>query len=566
MLSDIDMNTLTDICQMLSGNKIYVPNYQRAYSWDTDESGKTARQVNTFLIDLQDYVKSRSKPKYYFGHFLFEEKGNSCFGIIDGQQRLTTVTIFIAALFRRLKELRDLTDEENSAYKSMIKIGQTYHFSTVDYDNQLFKDYVINQIKTDRNGLDTKSKQRIVSAYDFFVKEFSQMEEQQIVSLLNAVKNASCTTHIVKNEAEAIQMFIFQNNRGKKPSNLEIIKAQFLYNVHIYGGAEDEKNDLIDEIKNRFEGIYKSISTIEHKIDEDNVLTYTLRVYFNSLWEDNAIQRVDKELEKDTRIDFVRNFTRKLAACFEQITALFHAEKEQIIYHSLILSGNYGLLFPFMIKALLYKTSEDDMLRLAASLESIFIRNRVIGTRADLTSRLNDVFQAFEGNIEPIISRINWMKKQDGWWKYWNDEEFERSLQGWIRHDIAKILLWKYENYLIQAEGKLGYSPIRYDAILNPHLEHIAPQTENEEPESGYGEYDDEFKNQCIDCLGNYLLLSAHHNMSIGNIPFEQKRETYTQLRQQQEVRDMTETERCWDKNKIKARKEKILKFLLETY
>lgn len=558
------MDSLTNISRMLSGNNIYVPNYQRAYSWDTEfDPNKTARQVNTFLIDLQDYIKSNSSSRYYFGHFLFEEKSETRFGIIDGQQRLTTITIFIAALFNRLKELRILTDEEDFAYKSMIKVGQVYHFSTVDYDNQLFKDYIINQIKTDHNGLDTKSKQRIVDAFDFFVKEFSQKEESQIVSLLNAVMNASCTTHIVKNEAEAIQMFIFQNNRGKKPSNLEIIKAQFLYNVHLYGGAEDEKNELIEEIKNRFEEIYKSISKIEHKIDEDNVLTYTLRVFFNSLWESNAIQRVNAEIESDTRIDFIRNFTRKLAACFEQITSFFHREKELIEYHSLILSGNYGLLFPFVIKALLYKISDNDMLRLTSSLESIFVRHRVIGTRADLTSRLNDVFQKFDGNIEPIIIRIDWMKKQDGWWGYWNDNELERTLQGWIRHDLAKILLWKYENHLIQAEGKFGYSPIRYDSIKNPHLEHIAPQTEN--PESGYGEYDDEFKNQYIDCLGNYLLLSAHHNISIGNIPFEKKRETYTQLRQQQEVRDMTETEHYWDKNKIATRKEKILKFLLET-
>ena len=559
------MDSLTNICRMLSGNNIYVPNYQRAYSWDTESDAvKTTRHVNTFLIDLQDYVKSESSSRYYFGHFLFEEKNETCFGIIDGQQRLTTITIFLAALFNRLKEFRNLTEEEDFAYKSMIKVGQTYHFSTVDYDNQLFKDYVVNQIKTEHNGLDTKSKQRIVNAYDFFVKEFSQMGEQQIVSLLNAVMNASCTTHIVKNESEAIQMFIFQNNRGKKPSNLEIIKAQFLYNVHLYGGAEDEKNDLIDEIKNRFEGIYKSISKIEHKIDEDNVLTYTLRIFYNSLWENNAIQRVNSELEIDTRIDFIRDFTRKLASCFEQITAFFNSEREYIIYHSLILFGNNGLLFPFFIKALLYKISENNMLRLASSLESIFVRARIIGTRADLTSRLNDIFQKFDGDVEPIITRIDWMKKQDGWWGYWNDKEFERSLQGWIRHDLGKILLWKYENYLIQSEGKLGYSPVRYDAILNPHLEHIAPQTEN--PKNGYGEYDDEFKNQYIDCLGNYLLLSAYHNISIGNIPFEQKRETYTQLRQQQEVREMTEADRYWDKDKIKMRKDKILKFLLETF
>ena len=559
-----NMDSLTNICRMLSGNNIYVPNYQRAYSWDTEfDLGKTARQVNTFLIDLQDYIESKSASRYYFGHFLFEEKSETLFGIIDGQQRLTTISIFIAALFRRLKELRNLTDEEDFAYKSMIKVGQTYHFSTVDYDNQLFRDYVINQIKNDHNGLDTKSKQRIVAAFDFFTREFSQMEEAQITSLLNAVMNASCTTHIVKNEAEAIQMFIFQNNRGKTPSNLEIIKAQFLYNVHLYGGAEDEKADLIDEIKNRFEEIYKSISKIEHKINEDNVLTYTLRIYFNSLWESNAIQRVNAELERDTRIDFIRDFTRKLAACFEQITAFFALEKEHIAYHSLILSGNNGLLFPFIVKALLCRISDSDMLRLAASLESIFIRSRVIGTRADLTSRLNDVFQNFEGDIEPIVIRIDWMKKQNGWWGYWNDNELERSLQWGIKHDLAKILLWKYENHLIQAEGKFGYSPIRYDAIVNPHLEHIAPQTEN--PQSGYGEYDDEFKNQYIDCLGNYLLLSAHHNISIGNIPFEDKRNTYTQLRQQQEVRDMTEADHYRDKNKIAVRKEKILKFLLET-
>ena len=224
------MDSLTNICRMLSCNNIYVPNYQRAYSWDTEfDSGKTVKQVNTFLIDLQDCIKSNSSSPYYFGHFLFEEKGDRRFGIIDGQQRLTTITIFIAALFGRLKEIRNLSDKEDFDYKSMVRVGEIYHFSTVDYDNQLFRDYVINQIKTDHNGLDTISKQRIVFAYDFFVKEFAKMDEKQIVSLLNAVMNASCTTHIVKNEAEAIQMFIFQNNRGKKPSNLEIIKAQFLY-------------------------------------------------------------------------------------------------------------------------------------------------------------------------------------------------------------------------------------------------------------------------------------------------------------------------------------------------
>lgn len=211
----------------------------------------------------------------------------------------------------------------------------------------------------------------------------------------------------------------------------------------------------------------------------------------------------------------------------------------------------------------MYRVSSEDLEKLAKALESILIRNRVIGTRADLTPRLDDVYKKFTGDIAEIVGRIRWMKKQNGWWGYWNDEEFTRALQGEIHHELAKILLWKYENYLIES-GKNGYAPIRYDSIKAPQLEHIAPQTEN--PQSGYCEYDEDFRNQYLECLGNYLLLSGYHNISIGNIPFEAKRSTYTQLRQQQEVRDMTESDHVWNKEKIAHRKAKIIDFLMKHF
>ncbi len=208
--------------------------------------------------------------------------------MIDGQQRLTTITIFIAALFRRLKLIRGkkgLSGQDTLYYMNPIKVDEKCNFSTVDYDNLLFKDYVINHCKTDYNGLDTESKKRIVHVYDYFSQKLSEMEESELCRLLDIIANASCTTHIVKNETEAIQMFIFQNNRGEKPSNLEIIKAQFIYNVHLYGASENEGNELIAEIKQRFEAIYKSISTIERRIDEDDILVYTLRIHFRSCFD-----------------------------------------------------------------------------------------------------------------------------------------------------------------------------------------------------------------------------------------------------------------------------------------
>ena len=557
------MDTLTDIKSMLSGNRIFVPTYQRAYSWEE-------KQTKQFLIDLQDYVTSKNTSNYYFGHFLLEDKGNQDYAIIDGQQRLTTITIFISAFYQRLKELKgELSEDDRYLYCVLVRVGQRYRFSTVDYDDQLFRDYVINRIKTDHNGLDTESQKRIVAAYDFFTSQLKEYNEEALRKIFDAVVNATCTTHIVKDEAEAIQMFIFQNNRGKKPSNLEIIKAQFMYNIHLYSASEEEKDNLVNEVKNRFENIYKSISKIEGNIDEDDVLTYTLRVYFNSLDASNSLKKVEEELDKEvSRIAFIRSFTNSLAVSFEQITSFFYNEKTDFAAHSLWIIGQPAIIFPFVIKAYSNGVSTEDFDLMAKSLTSIFLRHRVIGTRAVLTWRLNDIFRNFAGDVKPIVDHIKWMKTTtDGWWNYWNNEEFKRMLEGNFDggHGIAKIILWQYENYLIR-QGKAGYGMKRYDAIEDSQCEHIAPNTENTNSDSGYCQYDDEFRESYLNCLGNYLLLSGHHNESISNISFEKKRDTYTQLLQQQEVRNMTETECTWDKNKIATRKERIVNFILTNF
>jgi hypothetical protein len=561
------MEASTTIKKMLTGNRIFVPTYQRAYSWDTVlENDNTQKQTNTFLTDLEDYNKSSTKSKYYFGHFLFEEKDNEIFGVIDGQQRLTTIVIFLSTLFSRLKSIRPLTESEQETFENIIKRNSTYRFETVDYDKQLFKDYVIDQLKKDKNGLETQSAKRIVSAFDFFTQQLKDKKEPYLLKMLDTIQNASCTTHPVKDESEAIQMFIFQNNRGKRPSNLELIKAQFLFNVHLYG--DEEKESLIEEIKSRFEKIYKSISSIEYKINEDDVLVYTLRVHFNSLWETNAIDKISKLLSEEDSIPFIKSFTHSLAVSFEHLTTFFvKDERENLEIHSLVTLGGIGIALPFIIKAYKFGLPTNQICQLCKKLESIVLRQRLIGTRADITSRINDVFQKFNdenADIKPIVDRIEWMKtipSDSWWWAYWNNRELEYSIQGTINHSTAKYLLWKYENYL-EGQGKSGYTATRFDKIVNPELEHIAPQTEN--PETGYDNYDEEFINQYINCLGNYLLLSKSHNCSVGNRPFADKLHSYNHLEQQREIQKLTTENLTWTKELIKQRKDKIIKFVTE--
>ena len=55
-----EMEASTTIRGMIQGNTIFVPDYQRAYSWETDLEGKKRKQVNVFLEDLEDYLTSLS--------------------------------------------------------------------------------------------------------------------------------------------------------------------------------------------------------------------------------------------------------------------------------------------------------------------------------------------------------------------------------------------------------------------------------------------------------------------------------------------------------------------------
>ena len=561
------MKSSTTIQEMLAGNTIFVPTYQRAYSWDTEfEKSDKPKQVNVFLSDLEEYNKSSTKSPYYFGHFLFEEKDKTTFGVVDGQQRMTTIVIFLSVLFKKLEAIRPLTENEEVAKEDMILRKSTHRFETVDYDRQLFKDYVITQSKKDKKGLETESAKRIVDAFDFFASELANKDEKYLLEMLKTIQNATCTTHPVQDESEAIQMFIFQNNRGKKPSNLEIIKAQFMFNAHLYGG--EEKESLIEEIKNRFEKIYKSISSIEYQIKEDDVLTYTLRVHFNSLWESNAIDKINKLLSEENPIPFIKSFTQSLATSFEHLTTFFGIdERENLEIHSLVTLGGIGIVIPFIIKAYKFGLPTSQINQLCSKFETIVLRHRLIGTRAEITSRLNGDYQQFtekKSNIKPIIDRIEYIKNASSdnwWWAYWNNAMLLNSLQGKINHSTAKYLLWKYENYL-EGQGKNGYTATRFDKIDKPELEHIAPQTEN--PESGYDNYDEEFINQHIDCLGNYLLLSKSHNCSVGNKPFADKRNSYNHLAQQREIQDMTMEDAIWTKERIQQRKDKIVSFLID--
>ncbi|MCL2746892.1 MAG: HNH endonuclease family protein [Coriobacteriia bacterium] len=178
-----------------------------------------------------------------------------------------------------------------------------------------------------------------------------------------------------------------------------------------------------------------------------------------------------------------------------------------------------------------------------------------------------------EGNfsIDNIVNRINLMRSitqedDNYYWGHWGESRLRDSIQHSVSGASARFILWRYENYLRKENNKEGYGFQKFEDILSPELEHIAPQTPKagDSIAAGYPKYDECFVENHLDSLGNYLLLSKSHNGGIGNDPFPDKRATYTSLEQQREIQELTKDHPDkWTLDNIKSRTKVLIDFVV---
>lgn len=573
------MENKTTIHALLQGTEIYVPDYQRAYSWDSDMTASGAatissKQVAVFLNDILDYISFERQTHYYLGHFIFEQRDNNSYNIIDGQQRLTTVEICISALLSRIEALNgQLNDDELTLKEDILARRTKRHFHTVDYDDSVFADYVIEAKPFDKefiSTLETESQRRILAAMFYFRNEFSKMEYEQLKSIIYAIANADCTTHVVSDQSEAVQMFIFQNARGKEPTKLEILKAKLMYYVHIYAEKDDERTNCLRLISDKFAEIYRSISILErYHIDEDNILSCAYRIHKDKLTAYFTQDEIDKEIVvSSAKIRIVMQLTDTIAHSFNAITAFVRLTETRKYegMEDLVALGYFSLALPFIVKSFAF--SSEDKNRLSKALADIIARNSIIGTRAVLEYRLGDVFSG-ELSVDNVINRIEWMKTtDDSWWAYWNNNAFKMAVEGemWPSQSV-KYILWRYENYL-HRNGKGGYKSLSPEDLRTMTVEHIMPQTLPEGADTGYDSFDgadaESRRMAYTNQLGNYILISGSHNSSIGNGWFSEKRKTYCYGYQQREIQDMTSERNNWTCADIDKRRQKLVAFVLK--
>ena len=173
-----------------------VPAYQRAYSWEVDSDKKQVKQFYKDLIEQIEFTKiedNQIKRKTYFlGHFLFEKDSQNPnkYWIIDGQQRLTTVVIFISAFIWELNSRKekgekviDLDGKEirlNRLQENYLVKDDVIKFESVAYDNSDFCQIIYENKKVTPQSA---SIERVIKAYKYFKKELNNQTTENLIKI-----------------------------------------------------------------------------------------------------------------------------------------------------------------------------------------------------------------------------------------------------------------------------------------------------------------------------------------------------------------------------------------------
>ena len=215
-----------------------IPDYQREYDWDNSE-------IDEFIEDIEEV---KSNDSYFIGHMVLEGdfNGNS-FNVIDGQQRITTITIILSVirdLFYSKKET-DLADGLNENYIfGKDRNNKLYIILENKMPYPVLQAYV-QSVPTDKN-LSVKpiksGEKRIIKVYDKLKKLFETKTIPELEEFRDKILDLEVIFVAVSDEVDAFTIFETLNATGKDLTPMDLIKNQ-IFKLYPRQPHIDEPND-----------------------------------------------------------------------------------------------------------------------------------------------------------------------------------------------------------------------------------------------------------------------------------------------------------------------------------
>ncbi|MEM6534905.1 MAG: DUF262 domain-containing HNH endonuclease family protein [Pseudomonadota bacterium] len=216
-------STLADLLR--PGIELAMPPYQRSYSWDKNEA---IELLNDLLL------ASEKSNGHFIGAIVLVREGSKLL-IVDGQQRLTTITIVLAIL-RDLEPDPDITDELHGLiadeHNSVVDQQSLWRLSLNHIDGAFFRALV--QIRDATLELDVEpnegeSQRRMRDNTEALVTELKKIGAERRRELIETIKERLLLVKVIVEDWDGgYNVFRVLNTRGKAPNSHDIIKTELL--------------------------------------------------------------------------------------------------------------------------------------------------------------------------------------------------------------------------------------------------------------------------------------------------------------------------------------------------
>jgi len=310
------MNELQSLKDIFKDRLFKIPDYQRGYAW-------TKRHLKDFWEDTVNLpverfhytgmlslkkVERKVWQNWNDDGWLIEDRGYKPFHVVDGQQRLTTFVIFIQAITELLKSLpenKNKNDDEiylgSFSLKSIKEeylvvqrppqfIIKAYKFS-YEVDNPSFQFLKYRIFKEPNSGTiqETFYTLNLENAKNFFVENLNSFYQEfgikEIETLFKKLtQNLMFNVYEISDDFDVFVAFETMNNRGKKLSNLELLKNRLIYLTTLYEEDElkiDERNSLRTKINDAWKEIYYQLGrNKKNPLNDDDFLVAHWIMYF----------------------------------------------------------------------------------------------------------------------------------------------------------------------------------------------------------------------------------------------------------------------------------------------
>lgn len=493
-----------------------IPVYQRDYNWEE-------KQCKTLLKDIENIHKNQSLTSHFIGSIVYLHEGVYCtgkkeFSIIDGQQRLTTITLLLIALYHRLDEFND-ENKRDMIYKRYL-IDE--YMESKDKLKLMLPGNNFNILKKimhkEIEFLNTIEKEsNIYKNYNLFYNNIDTVDKAyNLIQGINSLIYVDIALENGKDDPQRI--FESLNSTGLDLSQADLIRNFILMDLN-----KEAQNRIYEDCWILMEDNCKTIEKNKYVTKLSDFIRDFLTFKFGKIpVKSKVFEEFKTRYENKSKIELEQeiNIIEKYSRLYGNILNPSKEQNKNISKHLRYLKIlDYKVINPFLIGVYMdYKESvisEKVFIDILELLQSYLLRRYICKEK---TNELNSTFM----NLYYKIDKNNYYNSIEIYLinqKFPNDKELKENLKiNPIYKEAPEKLMYIFE----RIENENHNEKIDFNST-NITLEHIFPQKPNNKWKDALISVEYEKMETLKHTIANITLTGSNSNL--GNRSFIEKRD-----------------------------------------